>query len=73
LKMIVIISILIGALAIAVLLTLVSENFADAISRVLEAALDAVEYRLALSEARAARGAREAGEVYERAARAAAV
>jgi hypothetical protein len=71
--MIVIISILIGALAVGVLLTLVSENFADGVSRVVEAAFDAVEYRLALSEARAARVGREAGAAYERAARAAVV
>ena len=68
--MIVIISILIGAPAVGVLLTLVSENFADGVSRVLEAVFDAVEYRLALSEARAARAGREAGGSYERAARA---
>jgi hypothetical protein len=71
--MIVIISILIGAPAIGVLFTLVSENFADGVSRVVEAAFDAVEYRLAVSEARAAREGREAGEAYERAARAAVV
>ncbi|HVG30425.1 MAG TPA: hypothetical protein VM864_12035 [Pyrinomonadaceae bacterium] len=64
--MIVLISILIGALAIGVLLTLASENFADGVSRVMEAAFDAVEYRLAVSEERAAREGREAGEVYER-------
>ena len=68
--MIVIISIVIGVVAVGVLLTLVSQTFADGVSRVLEAALDAVEYRLALSEARAGRGA---GEVYERAPRAATV
>ncbi|HEX8162266.1 MAG TPA: hypothetical protein VF538_10365 [Pyrinomonadaceae bacterium] len=68
--MILIIAILIGAVAVGVLLTLVSETFADGVSRVLEAALDAVEYRLAVAEARAGR---EAGEVYERAPRAASV
>lgn len=72
--MIVIISILIGALATGVLLTLVSENFADGVSRVLEAAFDAVEYRLALSEARASRAGRGgAVETYKQDARAAVV
>lgn len=71
--MILIIAIVIGALALGVLLTLVSENFADGVSRVTEAALDAVEYRLALSEARALREGREAEEVYERRAARAAV
>jgi hypothetical protein len=68
--MIVIVAIVIGALAVAVLLTLVSENFADGVSRVVEAAFEAVEYRLALSEARDACEGREAGEAYEREARA---
>jgi hypothetical protein len=70
--MIVIISIVVGALVAGILLTLVSENFADGVSRVVEAALDAVEYRLALSGARA-RGAgadTDAGETYGRGARA---
>ena len=74
--MIVIISIVIGALAVGVLLTLVSENFADGVSRVVEAAFDAVEYRLALADERGAREGREeeaAGGAYERAARAAGV
>ena len=68
--MIVIISIVVGALVAGILLTLVSENFADAVSRVVEAALDAVEYRLALSGARAPRADADAGETYVRGARA---
>ena len=46
--------VLVAALAGVVLLTLVSEGFADGVSRVAEAAFDAVEYRLAVVEGKRA-------------------
>lgn len=42
------------ALAGIILLTFVSENFADAVSRVAEAVFDAVEYRAAVAQAKRA-------------------
>jgi hypothetical protein len=63
--------VLAAALAGVVLLTLLSEGFADGVSRVAEAAFDVVEYRLAVarerratvSRGRVARAGASAGEV----------
>ena len=47
------------------LLMLISEQFAYAVSRLVEAALDAVEYRLALRAKRRAENARDAFIMHE--------
>lgn len=49
--MFIFVQIMLAIAAGGVLLTLTSETFADAVSRIFEAALDGVEYRLALRRA----------------------
>ena len=54
--------IVMGLAGVGIVLALVSGGFADGLSRAFEAALDAVEYRLALkARGRAARNAEGAG------------
>jgi hypothetical protein len=50
----IIVALMLAAAAVAAALTLVSETFADGVSRYAEAAMDAVEYRLALHDKRRA-------------------
>ncbi len=69
--MLTLLQIVMGLAGAGILLALVSGGFADGLSRAFEAALDAVEYRLALrARGRAARNAGgERGRAYGEAAR----